>query len=505
MMRAIVSIEKVRRAEAVCIAVDSPMQLYVTRDYIVTHNTDLLCGLVLEYHTRSIIFRREKAQTEGIVQRLEELLGNQDGLNSQKGIWKMDGGRLLEFGGLANPDDRKRYQGRPHDLKAYDEATEIPEEDVRWTMGWARTNNPDQRVRRVMTFNPPDTAEGRWIIRFFAPWIDKKHPNRAVPGELRWFATIDDDPDREVPDGRQFVLVKGEPVYDFDPRDYMEEEIVTPMSRTFIPSRVTNNPFYMASGYVSQLQAMPEPYRSRLLYGDFEAGMEDAAMQVIPTAWVEAAMERWKPAAEMPVNVGAMDSMGVDVARGGRDNTVIARRHGTWFDDLIVIKGTETTDGAATAGAVMRYRRNMAPVHVDVVGWGASVVDHLRENQVQVIAINGSAKPTGISADGNLKFMNLRAEQWWRMREALDPKNPNPIALPDDAHLLADLTAPLWRLGTSGIQVESKDDLRKRIGRSPDRADAVIYALVSTMKAGALQAMIAAGKGDYDPFEKDWR
>jgi hypothetical protein len=92
--------------------------------------TDLIAGLALTEHQRAAIFRREKAQTEGIVQRLTEILGSSDGYNSQKSIWRTTVAnvpRLIELGGLDNPDDHLRWQGRPHDLKAIDEATECRE------------------------------------------------------------------------------------------------------------------------------------------------------------------------------------------------------------------------------------------------------------------------------------------------------------------------------------------------------------------------------------------
>jgi len=124
--------------------------------------TDLIAGLSLTEFDRSVIFRREKAQTEGIIQRMTEIIGSSDGFNSQKAIWRTTVAgeeRLIEFGGLDTQTDHQRWQGRPHALKAYDEATEMREFQVRFTMGWARTSKPGQRVLRLLTFNPPTTAE----------------------------------------------------------------------------------------------------------------------------------------------------------------------------------------------------------------------------------------------------------------------------------------------------------------------------------------------------------
>src|SRR5262245_39215239 len=117
------------------------------------------------------------------------------------------------------------------------------EEQVRFLFAWNRTVHPNQRVRIGLTFNPPNTVEGRWIISFFAPWLDNKHPNPALPGELRWFATVAGK-DIEVPDNRAFVLTdETTRVYDFDPAKFKPEDIIRPSSRTFIPSRITDNPF----------------------------------------------------------------------------------------------------------------------------------------------------------------------------------------------------------------------------------------------------------------------
>lgn len=476
----------------------------------------LVCGLALEYHQRSLILRREKAQTEKFVQDFTTILGTNDGYNSQKGFWRYDG-RLIEFGGLDNPQDHRKWQGRDHDLKAVDEATECREFQVRFVLGWNRSADPLQRVRSLLTFNPPTTAEGRWVIPFFGPWIDRKAPKRAAPGELLWFASIGDQHDIIVPDHRQFVLHNGEMVYDFDPEDYKgakATQIITPKSRSFIPSRVTDNPFYMATGYVATLQALPEPLRSQMLEGDFNAGIEDDERQLIPTAWVEEAMRRWRPRDDK----GVMDGMGVDVSRGnmggmtggtGKDRTVIARRHGTWFDRLVSLK-MNVSDGPAVASQVINRRRDNAPVHIDIVGVGTSPFDFLVQNHVQTIGVNGAAKSMGVDKSGQLKFVNLRSELYWRMREALDPTNPHPIALPDDAELLADLTAPRWWLTPSGIMVEPKRGKPKedgtptglvaRLGRSPDRGDAVVYGLISTPKRNVV---IQGYAGQKAPTQND--
>jgi hypothetical protein len=462
--------------------------------------SDLIAGLALTEHQRTLVLRREKTQTEGIIQRVTEILGSTDGYNSQKSQWRV-GGRLIEFGGLDNPNDHQKWQGRPHDLKALDEVTEMREHQARFVMGWSRTSVPDQRVRNLLTFNPPTTAEGRWVIAFFGPWLDDRYPNPAKPGELRWFTTIKGK-DFEVEGPEPFVLFRGEPVYDYDPSEFSPEKIINPKSRTFIPSRVTDNYFYVKTGYIDTLQSMPEPLRSQMLNGDFKAGVEDDEWQVIPTAWIDAAMERWKARDAK----GPMDSMGADVATGGKDNFVISRRHGTWFDELIRIPGRKIPQDAAgplTSGHIIRHRTDRAPVHVDVVGWGLTTVNFLTENKVQVIPINGANGSVEQTKDGRLKFANVRAELAWRMRESLDPTNPDPVALPPDPALRADLAAYKWKLTARGIMVRLKSEMKEDLGRSPDDGDAVCLANLATVKLEFYQDMIPRGPSSADDLYAD--
>lgn len=454
--------------------------------------TDLIAGLALTQHERTLILRREKVQTEGIIQRMIEIIGSSDGYNSQKSQWRV-GKRIVEFGGLDGPTDHQKWQGRPHDLKALDEVTEMREHQARFVMGWNRSANVQQRTRALLTFNPPTTIEGRWVIDFFGPWLNDLHPNPAQPGELRWFTTLEGR-DAEVPSGAPFVMFKGEPLYDFDPDDFRPEKIITPRSRTFVPSRVTDNYFYVKSGYIATLQSMPEPLRAQMLEGDFTAGMEDDAWQVIPTAWIDAAMQRWGPRHEK----GPMDSMGVDVAAGGQDEFIISRRHGIWFDEIIAYPGSDFgNDGRVGASMVIKHRADRSPVHVDVIGWGSAVHTALITNEVQSIAVNAANKSHTVTTDkSHQPFVNMRAEVIWRMREALDPANDRPLALPSDPALRSDLAAYRWKRVPAGIQIEGKEDMKKRLGRSPDRGDAVCMALMSTLKQATRNDFIRQLSGE---------
>ena len=452
--------------------------------------TDLACGKALTQHRRVAVFRREATQLTGIIDRFTELLGSRDGYNGAERIWRGAGPRgvQIEFGSVPNLGDETKHQGRPKDLLVLDEAANFLEAQVRFLMGWVRTTIPGQRCQTLMTFNPPTTAEGRWVTDYFAPWLDKKHANPAKPGELRWFATIDGK-DVEVADGRPFTH-KGEQI--------------KPQSRTFIPSRIADNPFLMGTGYMSTLQSLPEPLRSQMLKGDFAAGMEDDPWQVIPTRWVEIAMERWTKRSPR----GEMLAMGVDVARGGKDNTTIATRHRNgestlWFDEPHVYPGTETPNGQVVAGLVIGERRDHAPVLIDVIGVGASPYDILNSMDVQIMGVNVAESSISTDRSGRLRFFNLRSEMWWNMREALDPAADNGIALPPDKQLLAELCAPKWSAESMKIKVESREEIIKRIGRSPDRASAYLLALVDLPKVHTLRQRAAREDAlNYDPLAR---
>ena len=428
--------------------------------------TDLLCGLATTQHEKAIIYRREGVQLVGIEERLTAIMGSREGYNSQDGLWRLPdqpglpAGRTLELGSVKEPDDWKKYQGRPHDFIGFDEITHFLESQVRTLIGWLRTDNPNVRQRVVMAGNPPTDSDGEWVIRFFAPWLDPEHPRPAKPGELRWFVTDADGKDMET-GGPKPVMVSG--------------RLRNPKSRTFIPSRVEDNLFLMQTGYADTLDALPEPLRSQMRDGSFQAGRKDDHWQAIPSAWIKAAQARWRA---RPDNKGPMTALGMDPARGGQDRAALARRHGTWFDEVVAVPGSRVVDGPSGAALIVQYQRDGCAVPIDAIGIGASVLDYAKGAGLNAVAVVASESTEAVDAKtGRLRIRNKRALMYWRMREALDPANDNPIALPPDPELFSELAAVRYKLVTMGkfaaVQMISKDDIREILGRSPDKADAV--------------------------------
>lgn len=419
--------------------------------------TDLILGLAHKAHRRSIIFRREYPQLKGIEDRTRELFKDLGTYNQTQRFWSLKDGRQIEFGSVQYLGDESKYQGRPHDLKCFDEITHFLFQQFIFLCGWLRSSDKNQRKRIVVAGNPPTSSDGDWVIAYWAPWLDESHPNPAKPGELRWYTNID---------GIDTCVSSGEP---FEHKG----EIITPKSRTFIPGTVDDNPYLLESGYKAQLQALPEPLRSKLLKGNFSAGREDDPWQVIPTEWVRLAQARWLARQKPDI---PMSALGVDVARGGTDKTVLSPRYANWFDKQKVFPGTVTPDGQYVSGLALSNVKDDAAINIDVIGVGASAYDFTKTKWKNTFPLNGTEKSEATDASGQLSFVNCRAEWHWKFREALDPQSGQDIALPDDTELLADLCAPRWKLTIRGIQVEEKKEIIKRIGRSPDKGDSVIYA-----------------------------
>lgn len=429
--------------------------------------TDLLLGLASTHFKHSRIMRREFPQLDGIIERGDELFPASfvGGIKKQ---WRFDD-RVIALRSMQYDKDWKKYQGQPLDFLGIDEAAEFSEKGVRSLTGWLRSAEGVQTLV-VYAFNPPTTPEGEWIIRYFAPWIDPQYPNPADSGEVRWLAHLPVDGTRE-----KVVEVK-----DGTPFEH-EGQTVYPISRTFIRATRRDNS-HLGEEYERRLQALPEPLRTIVREGDFTVGQQDDPWQIIPTNWVLEAQERWRNS-EKPKDI-ALRAIGVDVAHGGADNTVIARLFGVWFDELKVIPGGSTPDGDSVAREVDALWDNAAPIAVDAIGYGASATDTMIGWGMQPLPINFGAASQRRDRTSRFEFFNQRAECYWALRDALDPTSGEEICLPPSRTLRADLCAPRYKIVRGKIQLEPKEDIKKRLNRSPDEGDTVVLAWRAAQSMG---------------------
>lgn len=194
--------------------------------------------------------------------------------------------------------------------------------------------------------------------------------------------------------------------------------------------------------------------------------------------------------------------VGVDVARFGSDETVIAVRTGRKVRIHEILQGQDTM---SVTGAIIRAVSDLKKtgldfptIVVDDVGVGGGVTDRLREvlaekrpgtSKVNVVPFNGGEK--AIQKDD---YPNRRSEVWFQFAAELPT-----VDLDDDEQLASDLVAPKYKLDSAGRRVvEPKSDTKKRLGRSPDRADAVLMTFApppSAKSAGWVQSAPRSRRG----------
>ena len=439
--------------------------------------SDLMQGLAANEHDQSLLLRRTNKEASKFIKRFSEIIGHRDGWNGQLSTFRLPG-QIIEFGGCEHEDDKQKYKGDPHDLIGFDEIADFTETQYRFIIGWNRSAKKGRRSRVVCCGNPPTRPEGLWVLKYWGAWLDQTHPNPAKPGELRWYTTIN-GVDTEV-DGAGPHVLPGEP------------KPIIARSRTFIPAELDDNPDLEESGYDAVLAALPEELRAAYRDGRFDLAAKDDAFQVIPTHWIVAAQERWK---EDGYKGLAMTAMGLDPAGGGTDAAVLAPRYGGWYAPLVAVKGPDTADGSAMAGLVVRHRKDGCPIVVDVGGgYAGAVITRFKDNGIDYHRFDGASSSTASAKGSGLRFYNKRAEAWWRFREELDmdQEGGSAIGLPPDTDLRAELASARWQISARGIQLEDKAHIRERIGRSPNKADAVVMALSEGNKA-AIKRMGALG------------
>lgn len=232
-------------------------------------------------------------------------------------------------------------------------------------------------------------------------------------------------------------------------------------------------------------------YKNRVL-GEFADSPTDG---VIPLAWVEAAVERWRVWEDLGFP-GILTAIGGDVGGDGPDSdrSTIA----TIFDIQKVYElrvggiGDPHVATMVLAGqiggiieaysAAQETDKKTIPAFVDIIGIGAGVVHRLRERGYAALGYNASKKTELRDKTGELGFVNWRSAGWWLLREMLEPDSGFAVCLPpdsDETNLVGDLTAPRYTITSdSKYLIESKDLIRKRIHRSTDFADAVIQGLI---------------------------
>lgn len=227
----------------------------------------------------------------------------------------------------------------------------------------------------------------------------------------------------------------------------------------------------------------PEDLFRKKVLGKFPKVGDDV---LIPQQWIEAAQERWKQAhGKEPIERdGDIRMLGVDVAGMGRDATCYVERMGAWCSGFDSHNSGGTADHMEVAGKVATWRRRnpYGFVSIDTIGEGAGVYSRCREIEREpeyIISCKysewGGNDPDKMrDMTGEYRFVNMRAYLFWCVRDWLNPKNNTGAMLPPDPLFEEEATEIRWFFRSDGkIQIEPKEDIKKRINRSTDRFDAL--------------------------------
>jgi hypothetical protein len=213
-------------------------------------------------------------------------------------------------------------------------------------------------------------------------------------------------------------------------------------------------------------------YRIRVI-GEFPKGDDDT---VIAMDLLESALHR-----DVAASMSAPMVWGLDVARFGSDRSALCKRQGNVVTESI--RTWKNLDLMQLTGAVVAEYNVLPPsqqpreILVDSIGLGAGVVDRLRELGLPARGINVAESP----ALGGT-YRNLKAELWYRARAWLEARD---CKMAKDEVLIAELATVRYSFTSNGkIQIEGKDEIRRRGLPSPDKADAFVLTFASDAIAG---------------------
>jgi len=208
-------------------------------------------------------------------------------------------------------------------------------------------------------------------------------------------------------------------------------------------------------------------YRARVL-GEFPEGSDES---LIPLGWYEALPEDLPPSGDKV--------LGVDVARFGADQTVFVIRDN---NNILSVEAHSGWDTMKTCGKIQQLKteHDIDQVFVDETGVGGGVVDRLREQGVAVSAVTFSASPYD-----RAQFANVRAEVYWRLRQAI---RAGELAIPKHVRSkFLELCSMRYKFNSSGrLQIEEKSEIKRRLTRSPDHAEALVVTYAEPPTVGVI-------------------
>ena len=267
-----------------------------------------------------------------------------------------------------------------------------------------------------------------------------------------------------IPENRKKICLTSNPE-----RSWLYEVFIKPQlegkkkaNYLFVPSRPTDNP-YLDPGYITNLrQQFSLDWQERYLEGKWVFADDD--LSIIPYSLAKQGMD-CAPLCSLPIQLG------IDVARKGGAETVIARRQGNHVE---IVRTFSYTDLATARKFCMLEIDKATALNggsrprtaVDTVGLGAGLYDELRALGYPVVEARANEK-----AQDETRFANAVSEWWWKVRQELEAGT---LSIAYDEKLLGQLTGRRWGYNEKRIDIESKDKMAERGLASPDRADALV-------------------------------
>lgn len=217
---------------------------------------------------------------------------------------------------------------------------------------------------------------------------------------------------------------------------------------------------------------------------------------LIPVEWVELANKRWLEFKTNKHQQAKALRLGVDVAGMGRDSSCWCHRLGSFVEKFEMKHSGGVADHMEIVGitqkklqaATDKFTGTNGQAFLDTIGEGAGVFSRLNEIKSQdpekykwlichSVKYSESPEYNGNELKditGQYTFLNMRAYLFWAVRDWLNPINNTGAMLPDDAELTQEATEIQWKFRSDGsIQIEAKEDIKGRIGRSIDKFDAL--------------------------------
>ena len=387
----------------------------------------------------------------------------------------------FKFSHLQHVKNVYNHTGQEYHFLGFDELPNFPQFVYLFMLSCLRSPNPKLRKRVRSTGNPVGEGVG-WVKRRFIDSLD--------PFEIGFFKSINDR-DVRASESVEKKLMELMEATEEEKYDYIKDkpELKDWMSRQWMPGVRSENITLMKNdpGYEAKLEALPEHLKRAFKHGIWDA--TDLPYQVVKSS-------HWKKAVEgVEVDPGRFGYIGADYAES-KDKCSICSGRGNKVDRFYEFDGMKTYEFAdKIEEEISRYGKHQCVVAVDANGPGAGVYHELQrrghENITPCTFKDRSFEPKLNKPEViKIKFDNFRSQAWWKLGEDMEAGeiDLSPLTSEDGYYddiykLEEEVLIHTYKLQNDRMIIIPKSELRKEqmgdgrpgLGRSPDRADALVY------------------------------